>query len=140
MVASSSLGDVRSTLRDCGSSPWVDELAEEVGTAKPLTPEELVELISTALERKLISHVPLRRAPRLSEKDDINTALQETYGDLIPPAHHIGRQTVSDNAHASDMRELLEYRQEANSNAEQHLNSRLLAVASPSMSNRSMEV
>ena len=99
--------DLRAVLQ---GAIWLDALAADVNAPTPRSPEDLVAVISAALERKVLTPVPLRRAPRLDEHlDEAISAIypQEGCHLRLPPNRHVGSMAVDTSG--SDMRELLSF-------------------------------
>ena len=94
------------------SSPcWLEALAADVQAPLPESPEDLLAVIQSALERKVINPVPLRRAPHIDE--NLDQALRRVFWEEhlsandVPAANHVGRTAV--DACAADMRDMLAY-------------------------------
>jgi hypothetical protein len=94
------------------SSPcWLEALAADVQAPLPESPEDLLSVIQTALERKVINPVPLRRAPHIDE--NLDQALRRVFWEEhisandVPAANHVGRTAV--DACAADVRDMMAY-------------------------------
>jgi hypothetical protein len=94
------------------SSPcWLEALAADVQAPLPESPEDLLSVIQTALERKVINPVPLRRAPHIDE--NLDQALRRVFWEEhlsandVPAANHVGRTAV--DACAVDVCDMMAY-------------------------------
>jgi len=96
-------------LDDALDAHWLHALAADVNAPRPIGPEDVVQIINAALERKLMNPLPLRRAPHLS--NDLDEQLRQVYADElgvdIPPPHHIGRCAL--DASTADVRDILSF-------------------------------
>ena len=88
--------------------PSLQDLAAELGTAPPQTPDALMAVIESALEHKIIAPLPLRRAPRLDDGVDVAAVTSELWRDDVPSPQHPGRLCVDGSAF--DVHQLMSFR------------------------------